>query len=85
MVGRERVMGHGEGGTVSVDFRTRTDGPREVVDPAECGAELPTAARFCPECGTPAVAAPERETRRTVTLLFTDVTGVPRSVVETPQ
>jgi class 3 adenylate cyclase len=40
-----------------------------------CGAELPTTARFCPECGVPALAGPERETRRTVTLLFTDVTG----------
>ncbi len=32
------------GGPVSVDFRTRADGPRQVVDPAACCAEL--AARF---------------------------------------
>jgi class 3 adenylate cyclase len=41
---------------------------------AECAAELPTAAKFCPECGAPVSPTP-RETRRTVTLLFTDVTG----------
>src|SRR3954471_11822244 len=39
-----------------------------------CGAELPATAKFCLECGA-AVPAAERETRRTVTLLFTDVTG----------
>jgi class 3 adenylate cyclase/tetratricopeptide (TPR) repeat protein len=49
--------------------------PTASVACAECGAELPTAAKFCPECGTPAVVAAARETRRTVTLLFTDVTG----------
>jgi class 3 adenylate cyclase len=43
---------------------------------AACGAGLPTTAKFCLECGTAAhVAGPERETRRTVTLLFTDVVG----------
>ena len=54
-----------------------------------CGAELPEAARFCPDCGTPrepaAAAAPSTqpsrpgalsiESRRTVTMLFCDVTG----------
>jgi len=42
-----------------------------------CGAELPTTAKFYFECGA-AVPAVERETRRTVTLLFTDV-AVPRA------
>lgn len=41
----------------------------------ECGAALPGGARFCPSCGTPSSSAPVRETRKTVTLLFTDVTG----------
>jgi class 3 adenylate cyclase len=41
---------------------------------AACGVELPGASKFCPECGTP-VSHAGRETRRTVTLLFTDVTG----------
>jgi class 3 adenylate cyclase len=40
-----------------------------------CGAELPTTVKFCFECGAPVTAAVERETRRTVTLLFTDVAG----------
>ncbi|MBB6628935.1 AAA family ATPase [Nocardioides sp. KIGAM211] len=41
-----------------------------------CGLALPASAKFCLECGTPVVAAaPEREVRKTVTLLFTDVTG----------
>ena len=48
----------------------------------ECGQRTPERARFCPSCGTPQVAAadarPEAlpvETRRTVTVLFVDVTG----------
>jgi class 3 adenylate cyclase len=41
----------------------------------ECGAQLPASAKFCPECGTSVVRGPSLETRRTVTLLFTDVTG----------
>ena len=40
-----------------------------------CGSALPANAKFCPECATPVAAAPEREVRKTVTLLFTDVTG----------
>jgi class 3 adenylate cyclase len=39
-----------------------------------CGARLPAAPKFCPECGTP-IAPAARDSRRTVTLLFTDVTG----------
>ncbi|MDX6358263.1 MAG: hypothetical protein QOH37_1317 [Nocardioidaceae bacterium] len=42
---------------------------------AECGAALPTVAKFCLACGTPVSPGADRETRRTVTLLFTDVTG----------
>ena len=48
----------------------------------ECGQRTPDRARFCPSCGTPQVAADEGrpealpvETRRTVTVLFVDVTG----------
>src|SRR3954447_114009 len=49
--------------------------PSDLLACTACGAALPTTARFCPDCGTAALAGPERETRRTVTLLFTDVTG----------
>ncbi|GAB3767682.1 class 3 adenylate cyclase [Nocardioides ginsengisegetis] len=43
---------------------------------AACAAEIPDRSKFCLECGTPVVAvAPEPEVRKTVTLLFTDVTG----------
>lgn len=43
----------------------------------QCGAQAPAGARFCPACGT-ALAAAEAlpvESRRTVTVLFVDVTG----------
>lgn len=42
-----------------------------------CGVTLPSAgARFCSECGAPVKQlSPIREKRKTVTLLFTDVTG----------
>jgi predicted ATPase/class 3 adenylate cyclase len=49
--------------------------PTASVACAECGAELPAAAKFCLECGTPVSPASVRESRRTATLLFTDVTG----------
>ena len=42
---------------------------------ANCGAELPPRSRFCPACGTPVTATAEREQRKTVTVLFCDVTG----------
>jgi class 3 adenylate cyclase len=49
-------------------------GPRSCES---CGTELPSpASRFCPDCGAPVVqATSSREKRKTVTLLFTDVTG----------
>jgi class 3 adenylate cyclase/tetratricopeptide (TPR) repeat protein len=41
-----------------------------------CGAENRDGARFCDACGSPlAVVAPTREVRKTVTVLFCDVTG----------
>jgi class 3 adenylate cyclase/tetratricopeptide (TPR) repeat protein len=40
-----------------------------------CDARLPASARFCPACGSPLVAAGVVEVRKTVTLLFCDVTG----------
>ncbi len=40
-----------------------------------CQAVLPPQARFCLECGAAVVAHGGEETRRTVTLVFTDVTG----------
>src|SRR5919198_3574773 len=40
-----------------------------------CGAENREGARFCDSCGAPLTAAPAREQRKTVTILFCDVTG----------
>jgi class 3 adenylate cyclase len=42
-----------------------------------CGAELAGAHKFCPECGAKVDALAERthETRKVVTVLFSDVTG----------
>ena len=43
---------------------------------ASCGRESEGDFRFCPYCGAPlAAAAPAREQRKTVTVLFCDVTG----------
>ena len=59
--------------------------PRSERDPAAytahvtacttCGLALGPAAKFCPECGTPAAAQSSREQRKTVTVLFCDLTG----------
>src|ERR671918_1692157 len=41
-----------------------------------CGTENAPDAKFCSECGTSLAATrPPRETRKTVTVLFCDVTG----------
>jgi len=41
-----------------------------------CGRENPQGAKFCNECGAGLVAAPaSRQQRKTVTVLFCDVTG----------
>jgi class 3 adenylate cyclase len=41
-----------------------------------CGAENPADSRFCNACGAPlAVAEPERESRKVVTVLFCDLVG----------
>ncbi len=43
---------------------------------ANCGHESPAAFRFCPECGASAAGAgPSREVRKTVTVLFCDLSG----------
>ncbi len=43
---------------------------------ASCGHESAEAFKFCPECGAPAVAeALPREQRKTVTVLFCDISG----------
>src|SRR5438477_3713958 len=42
----------------------------------QCGTENPEGARFCNACGAPlAASAPQRETRKTVTVVFCDVVG----------
>jgi class 3 adenylate cyclase/tetratricopeptide (TPR) repeat protein len=40
-----------------------------------CGAANPEQAKFCLECGAPLAAQPSREVRKTVTVVFCDVTG----------
>jgi hypothetical protein len=40
-----------------------------------CGGENPAGARFCHACGTELAASAAREVRKTVTVLFADVTG----------
>ena len=40
-----------------------------------CGSQSELSFRFCPECGAPLAAADGREQRKTVTVLFCDVTG----------
>jgi class 3 adenylate cyclase len=52
-----------------------TGTPTSSLACVECGAGLPTAAKFCPECGAPVSPGGDRESLRTVTLLFTDATG----------
>jgi class 3 adenylate cyclase/tetratricopeptide (TPR) repeat protein len=42
---------------------------------ASCGAENREGARFCDSCGVPLAAEQSRESRKTVTVLFCDVTG----------
>ena len=42
---------------------------------ASCGHESAETFKFCPECGTPATEPSGREQRKTVTVLFCDVTG----------
>ena len=43
---------------------------------ASCGRDNPVGARFCNGCGAAlAATAPQREVRKTVTVLFCDVTG----------
>src|SRR5262245_29343726 len=53
----------------------RSEAPNGLVACVSCGAELPSGAKFCLECGTRVPAATDQESRRTVTLLFTDMSG----------
>jgi len=46
-----------------------------VVVCASCGVENRDEARFCDACGAALAAEPAREARKTVTVLFCDVTG----------
>src|SRR5918996_1549922 len=40
-----------------------------------CGTEVQPGTKFCPNCGTQLAVAPPREVRKTVTVLFADVSG----------
>src|SRR5438876_714162 len=42
---------------------------------ASCGFVASDVFKFCPECGAPAPATSTREQRKTVTVLFCDITG----------
>ena len=42
---------------------------------ASCGGENQAGARFCNDCGAALATTPEREVRKTVTVVFSDVTG----------
>jgi class 3 adenylate cyclase/tetratricopeptide (TPR) repeat protein len=42
---------------------------------AQCGAQLPDAARFCPSCGAPTHVAPPADERKLATVLFADLVG----------
>ena len=42
---------------------------------ASCGHRSAETFKFCPECGTPATEPSGREQRKTVTVLFCDLTG----------
>jgi class 3 adenylate cyclase/tetratricopeptide (TPR) repeat protein len=46
-----------------------------VATCTNCGADNPEGFRFCGSCGTALAEAPAHETRRTVTVVFCDVTG----------
>jgi class 3 adenylate cyclase len=47
-----------------------------VLTCPSCGRDNPVGARFCNHCGAAlAATAPSREVRKTVTVLFCDVTG----------
>jgi class 3 adenylate cyclase len=47
-----------------------------VVRCPSCGEENPARFRLCGSCGAPlASSSPARDTRKTVTILFTDLTG----------
>jgi class 3 adenylate cyclase len=46
-----------------------------VIVCAKCGRENPDDARFCNVCGAPLAAVAPREQRKTVTVVFCDVTG----------
>ncbi len=47
-----------------------------MISCSRCGTENPEGARFCNACAAPLVAAsPQRETRKTVTVVFCDVVG----------
>jgi class 3 adenylate cyclase/tetratricopeptide (TPR) repeat protein len=46
-----------------------------MAECSNCGGVNPPDARFCNACGAPLDSAPEREVRKTVTVLFCDVVG----------
>jgi class 3 adenylate cyclase len=42
---------------------------------AACGAALPDAARFCPNCAAPVGTGPDQSERKLATVVFADLVG----------
>jgi hypothetical protein len=67
-----------QGAALAVASGSAANGLASAIEAicANCGRESKGEFRFCPYCAAPLVsAAPTREQRKTVTVLFCDVTG----------
>src|SRR5882724_13244878 len=71
-----RLLTGGRQRPVSIEGRGPLHYARLVTVCSSCGAENPPGFRFCGSCGAGLAEAPSvREVRKTVTILFCDVTG----------
>src|SRR3954451_6080638 len=57
------------------DSAVRAEYALPVATCPSCGFGNPDGSRFCNACGGPLAAVPTREVRKTITVLFADVTG----------